>query len=444
MAIGAVAVALVAVALAGVGSERLPTSPSRPERPPNIVLLVIDSLRADKTGFGGGPQRLTPFLDHWAGQCTIYERAYAPSSWTIPVVASMMTGQYPSQHRATNFFARLASDTPTLAELLAAHGYATSAAGANSALRADAGFARGFDRYEIVGKPNMLNPKADGGFIVDTTLRWIDEVGPDRPHFLYLHFMDVHMPYRFHKEYVPPTTLQRDDGVLNMALLRAMWDYTPEEVQRLQLLYDGEVRYEDKLLRHFFAELDARGFLDHALVVITADHGEEFGGHKVFGHGSSLYEEAVRVPLLIRHAEPRRGRVREPVQLAGVTATILAAAGAARPSTVRVDPIPPAGAPLPPTVYTELPESGHKQNWLHKQAVVERRRKLLVTPKDELASYDLARDPTEHHPEASPDPTLTAALAAWTAVVRSTAAQERATVDDATRERLRGLGYLND
>lgn len=448
MTIRAVTVGAVLAGLAGVGARPSPQAEGVPDRPLNVMLLVIDSLRADKTGFGGGRWRLTPFLDDWARQCTIYDRAYAPSSWTVPVVVSMLTGQYPSEHRVTNFVAHIPSATPTLAELLSARGYATSAVGANAALRPAMGFSRGFERYAIVGEPNMLNPKADGSLIVEKTLAWVDAVGPNQPHFLYLHFMDVHMPYRYHERLAPPAgELLRTDGELNLALVRAQWEFTPAEVARLQALYDGEVRYEDALLRRFFAALRERGFLDNAVVILTADHGEEFGSHAMFGHGSSLYQEAVRVPLVVCAPDRQPGRVREPVQLAGVTASILAAAGTARPPSVRIPPLPTvdvAQAP-PPTVFSELPESGHKQNWVHKQAVASKNEKLLVLADGSRVAYDLARDPAETHPRPTVPPSLDAALVSYVAGIRAGAAeQEQAAVDQATRDRLRALGYLNE
>ena len=126
------------------------------------MLIVIDSLRADRVDLRGVPGGLTPFLAELATKSTVYERAYAPSSWTIPVIASLMTGQYPSEHRATNFFSRLDQGTPTLAELLARRGYATTGVVANAALREDHGFARGFEHFKLVGEPDFLNPKSDG------------------------------------------------------------------------------------------------------------------------------------------------------------------------------------------------------------------------------------------------------------------------------------------
>src|SRR5262249_40853906 len=154
-----VALCAAALVLIGLAAAMAPTLRDWARPRPNVVLIVLDSLRADRVDLSGTPGGLTPFLSEFAAESTVYERAYAPSSWTVPVVASLMTGQYASEHRVTNFVSPLDDGTPTLAELLARNGYATTAVGANAALRDDHGFARGFERYTIVGEPNFLNPK---------------------------------------------------------------------------------------------------------------------------------------------------------------------------------------------------------------------------------------------------------------------------------------------
>ena len=440
-----VAVCAVALVLIGFAFAMSPALRDRVFPRPNIVLIVIDSLRADRVDLRGVPGGLTPFLAELATKSTVYERAYAPSSWTIPVVASLMTGQYPSEHRATNFFSRLDQGTPTLAELLALRGYATTGVVANAALREDHGFARGFEHFTCVGEPNFLNPKSDGWLLIDQALRWVDEPGPRRPRFLYLHFMDVHMPYRTQEGLSPPAPASiRSDGELVLALVRSEWNFSDAEVQRLEDLYDGEVRYEDALLRALFGELATRGLLDHALVAVLADHGEEFGEHEVFGHGASLNETLLRVPLLVRFPDREVGRVHEPVQLAGLTASILAAADVSRPDSVHVDPLPRIGDTPPATIFSELTESGQRDHWLHKQSLVANEAKLVVKPDGTRLTFDLATDPFERSPTAPKDDSLEIALAAQLARLRTGVATAQQAPDPDTLKRLRALGYLND
>jgi len=406
---------------------------------------VLDSTRVDRVNFDGRPHGLTPFLASLAKESTVYERAYAPSSWTIPVVASLMTGQYPSEHRVTSFLAKFDKATSTLAELLAQGGYATSGVGANASLIERNGFARGFERYQIVGEATIMNPKSDGSLVIEQALRWVDEVGTERPHFLYLHFMDSHMPYRFHEGVTPPPPpgARRTDEELTHALVLSDWNFNSLEVRRLRQLYDGEVQHQDALLRDFFAELGRRGILEKALVVVVADHGEEFGEDKLFGHGASLHETLVHVPLLIRYPGRPPARVREPVQIGGLTAAILGVAGVRRPASVSIDPIQLRDGGPPPVVFTELVESGQQDTWLHKQAVVTRDRKLLVRPNGTRIAYDLRRDPFERKPTA-PFESLEVALTAHLAGIRVGTASLRLPLDPATRERLRAVGYLAD
>ena len=129
-----VALCAAALVLIGLAAAMVPTLRDWARPRPNVVVIVIDSLRADRVDLNGTPGGLTPFLSEFAAESTVYERAYAPSSWTVPVIASLMTGQYASEHRVTNFVASLDRGTPTLAELLARRGYATTAVGANAAL----------------------------------------------------------------------------------------------------------------------------------------------------------------------------------------------------------------------------------------------------------------------------------------------------------------------
>lgn len=421
-------------------------------RPPNIVVIAVDSLRADRVGALGSRQDLTPFLDEFAAGSLVYERAYAPSSWTVPVVASLFTGQYPAQHGVTDFFVPLRERT-TLAAALAAHGYATSAVSANAAIKGQFGFNAGFERYEVVGEPSLVDPAPDGRLVNDLAVRWVDEVGPEQPHFLYLHYMDVHMPYRSHPGLTPARreSGMRSDDELNKKLIWYVWDFTPDEIWRLEDLYDGEVEYADGMLRELFAALDARGFLDDALVIVTADHGEQFGRHGVFGHGASLHDSVIRVPLLVRLPSGRTGTVSRPVSLAGLAALVLDVADVPRPPSMLVDAVSTradrAAAAAPTAVRSELVVPGHRSVWKHRHALMLGTHKLLRTTADEDLMFDLARDPLERRPLTPVDPLLRDTLAAALAAspdVADAAEPRQVTPDAATLERLRAAGYLQD
>jgi len=415
--------------------------------PPNILMVVIDSLRADRVGSCGSPQRLTPFLDRLAAESLVYDRAYSPSSWTVPSVVSLFTGEMPSEHGFTKFFANIAPDKTTIAEALSARGYATFGVSANNAISGMLGFGRGFDEYKIVGNPTFASPKEEGGLVNAELLRLLDLADPRQPVFAYLHYMDAHMPYRSHPDLTPPRAagLDRSDESLNGALIWGRSDFSIDDTWRLQDLYDGEVRYTDGLLRDLFAQLEQRGFLRDALVIVTADHGEEFGAHGAFGHGTSLFEASIHVPLIIRTPDKRIAHIAQPVQIAGLAAFIVGSASAARPPSMDVASLPTTvdtrHAPAP--VLSELVASTSKTVWSHKQALIVGAQKLVVTPDDEQVAYDLHADPFERRPHA-PDPLLTRALADTLKQLRAAGEVRQITPDDATRERLRAAGYLND
>src|SRR5262245_29595300 len=292
----------------------------RPHRGrPNVLLVVIDSLRADRLGAYGSSKGLTPFLDALARESLVYENAYATTSWTIPSVASMFLASYPSEHGVTGFYSHIPKDAVTLAEVLRTQRMATAAFTANASVQPAAGFAIGFERFDNIGNPTMFKPKSDGKLLTRAVLDWRSKA-PPKPFFAYLHFMDVHAPYGTHKGITAPRAADvgRSDADLNTHIMTAAWEkeeadrvrkwtLSATENARLQQLYDGEVLYNDSVVAQLFRALERRGDLANTLVIVTADHGEEFGEHGAFSHGASLYQSAIRVPLIVRLPGQREG-----------------------------------------------------------------------------------------------------------------------------------------
>jgi arylsulfatase A-like enzyme len=448
----AIALAAAGAALYGLRAD-LPFLPG--PRRPNVLFLVIDSLRHDRVAPFGGPGGMIPSLESLADQCIVYDRAYAPSSWTAPSVASFFLGQYPSQHRITRFFAGIPRRATPLAQILSGRGYATSVVSANAAIP-KLSFGRGFERYEIVGKPTLLNPKSDGFLVNETALRFVDEVGRRRPHFLYLHYMETHAPYRNHdgNRVPPPPGVARTDEVLNLGVLtggwekeesvrRERWTFTAAEVQRLEQLYDQEVRYLDGVLAELFRGLKERGFLDDAIVIVTADHGEEFGEHGAYYHGVSLFEAAIRVPLWVCLPERRRARISRPVELGGLAAMVLGRLGVERPASFTVPPVPvEGGGENGRYAHSELLES-QIQIRLHERAIMSAAEKLLVAGDGRQVGYDLGAGLVERPRRSAPAATLVAALADFRVALAGGGQDAAQTeMDAATLERLRAVGYF--
>ena len=224
--------------------------------------------------------------------------------------------------------------------MLTANGYTTVGLSAHDGVNRD-NVGRGFERFDIVGERATL--ARDANDVNAAALAWL-QASPRKPWFMYLHYLDVHH-YREHPGLTAAHSDEtgRDDqtlrakvgaGVLSdsEAARRDAWDFTPQEVARLHQLYDGEARYVDERLRALFAELERRGALANTIVVITADHGEQFGRHLTFGHGTNLYETLVRVPLIIALPGESGRQIDAPTQNAGLAPTLLRELNIAAPA----------------------------------------------------------------------------------------------------------------
>jgi arylsulfatase A-like enzyme len=437
-------------------------APGEPPTPPHVVLVVADTLRADRLGPGGSRPSLTPFLDELAKRGTAFSHAYAPSSWTVPSVASLFTSRYPSQHRVSRFESKMPDSEATLAEALTRAGYTAAGFSANNRLTEKLGYGQGFHlwlTYTGAFVPPYRKAPVRAGFLWNQALRWIDTGwNPERPRpvFLYLQFMDTHTPFD-----PPPAFRQRapnpDPGgslekSANEKLMALDLDgLDPDEIAVLTALYDGEVTYLDAELRRLFAALEERRFLDNAVVVVTSDHGEEFREHGRVLHGFALYEESVRVPLLMVGPGIREGRVIEqPVSLIDLAPTLLDLAGVPPHASFEGRSLEPllrgdAGSGSPPSdVLLELVDKGEEADTRgHAWGLVRGSTKLLVDPEGRSEHYDLGRDPAERAPSQGADEVLPEALRQIRAdlAIRANPDSERVPLDEAEKQRLRELGY---
>jgi len=360
----------LSIALSGAGCA----VEARDTRPP-MVVISLDTLRADRLGAYGGPEGLTPNLDRFAEEAVVFEAAYAQANETLFSHASLFTSRYPSELGRLTYDFQLAEEgPPTLAEVLALYGYTTGAVTAGGQLTEGMGLDRGFDDW---------SEPADWGSLYHTIppgLAWLDEAREgDAPWLLFLHGYDTH--HRYLKptpfglldadpEYrgvgeeaaLDPTGTARifGDWLHPTRELGALFDFREPRLlgegfnTRLRAavgspgsralplgsgahgflrgVYDGSVRYADAMFGVLMAELEARGVLDEAVIVVLSDHGESLGERGWYNHRYSLTDEDLHVPLMIRlPGEAQTGglRVAEPVALLDVAPTLLELAGAA-------------------------------------------------------------------------------------------------------------------
>lgn len=317
---------------------------------PNVLLITVDTLRADAVGAYGNPKARTPNIDSLAQDSSVFSLAISPLPQTNPTLASIFTGVFPNRHGIVHHMASKLSDrVKPLAKLLAEAGYTT--AGHYSWISFDpeySGLERGFATYQrhTVDRPFPADRKPDfyeeyldskANVTTDGVISWM-ETGAKDPFFLWIHYNDAHWPY----EPPPPFNARFDqcqscmDGSLK-SIIRIAEGYSPspEEAAHLRGLYDGEVAFVDQQLGRVFGRLINKGMLDRTLVVLTADHGEGFGEKGLWSHQEVLYNTALRVPLIIRY--PGRvpsGLVGAPVSLTDVLPTLLELLGMETPEWV--------------------------------------------------------------------------------------------------------------
>jgi arylsulfatase len=363
----AVCIVLVAVHLAAglfaaatlpevTRAEAYPAPDGGTDQRPNILLVSVDTLRSDRLSCYGSERTSSPALDRFSREAVLFQRMTSNSPWTLPAMSALFTGRLPSALGMGGGPARLPASVPTLATSLAREGYLTRAIATNPWLKRDFGFDRGFSAFThleeggvsgyqlkrmfwhrlLCGGPGSEEAKdrirADQ--VTGRALDWLDGVpASGQPFFLWLHYMDPHEPY---SPPAPPAAgpyrgrFLRSSGLVSTIMQGGLLDTA--DLDRLQLLYDEEILSFDRQLGRLVSFLRVRGLLQRTMVLITADHGEEFLEHGGLGHGHTLYDELLHVPLLVRLPGGSPGLVsRETVlQSIDLYPTVLALAGVER------------------------------------------------------------------------------------------------------------------
>ena len=313
---------------------------------PNIVLIVLDTVRADRVSCRSDSAVPTPRINELCERGSYFERVSSTSSWTLPAHASLFTGLYPIEHGATQEYTLLDERARTLAELLGESGYRTFGVSANPMVSIQSGLARGFDSFDETWRSSARTGSLQSGqhpnlLAVDELLKYRDR---DRPFFLFVNFIEAHGPNDPPEPYRSAAARKRIDSreVAGASEHNAEKYYLdPASVSEsdfalLSSLYDGEVAQLDALVGALVDRLEADGVLEDSVLILTSDHGENFGEHGHFRHVFSLHQSTVHVPLVVvlpdaAHAGERRS---DPVALVDLFSTILGAAGVAPPAAV--------------------------------------------------------------------------------------------------------------
>jgi len=428
------------------------------EVPRTVVLVSLDTLRADHLSLYGYARPTSPQLEDLARRATVYTQARSTAPWTLPAHASLFTGLYPFQHGA-NFVAgtlgqratSLAPEAETLAEVLRGRGYRTGAVVANAGFldpvyRLD----QGFDTYDV--------ERDVAGGIVARALGWLDAQG-DAPVFLFLNFMDTHRPYNCApRAGFTDYGTGRDSGKrlkrLRRALMRGDSELPADTLAELVEQYDTAIANLDEGLGTLFDGLRARGRFERALIVVTSDHGEFLGEHALIEHAKDVYEPVLRVPLIVRPPGGITGTVDgRPISLAHVPGLILSyVLDGPRELASSHFAAWPRGGVLAEQIDSNPADM--QDAWLERLQRVRRAYyregvKVIESSDGEHELYDLTVDPGELHDLVAEEPERAAALRAELAALLASESPARLgagglidlTSDEAT---LRELGYLGD
>ncbi len=423
--------------------------------PPSFVLVVFDTLRADRLHYAGYDARLSPTFDRLRAESVDFAQARSTSSWTLPAAASLFLSQLPSRHGVRHWGAHLPPEPESLAGALRRQGYRTGAWTANHLMTARRGFDRGFETYEVVRNPRWrpgTPPESEHVFasaaeLVSRALTWLDSAG-DGPFLIYLHLMENHTPL-----VCPPDDAACAAAVtaLNQRIFAGFWSFTEEEAARVSALYDADVARVDESLGELVRGLDERGRLEDSWLVLTSDHGEMLGEHGLYLHGRALYAETLHVPLLFRPPDGRGSVVDTLVSVTDVAPTILDLAGAETPPSFAGRSLRPAleGRALPerPVVAELFPVNREPDPRQRHLLSVERGDSKLVLRLDgTVERYDRAADPGERAPRPARTGDVRDALAEAGVPFEHLRLLADADLDlsPETLEHLRTLGYLRD
>ncbi len=480
---------LATLSLLGLVASAGSCSGGGPARP-DIVVIVMDTVRPDFLSAYGHPRPTTPFLEELARQGTRFDRAYSTSCWTLPSHASLFTGTLPKTHRAHQLELRVADSLPVLAERLSEAGYQTAGFSNNTWISDRSGLDRGFEHFEnyissyrahlesLANDPEGQKRPAAEHQTVQAVRAWIESTrDPERPHFVFVNVVEPHLPY------LPPwqqashfmgarsdrwSAIQRHyPDAKGTRLIQRHYDGTfplsEDEWNQLRSMYEGELRMVDAVVARIVEALDAVSDPENTLVFVLSDHGENFGEHGHATHILNVYDSNLRIPLIARGPDFPAGTTRgDLVQITDLYSTILASVGLlADDHAVGLDlrrPGPPDRIVLASLEEPEVSRRVFSEEMIaagklrpyerELRAAIGARLKLIVASDGSEELYDLVADPGEVHP-LDPNEVDATELARLRAAVRDAIGQPAATGaggdwdDAAALDDIKAMGYAD-
>lgn len=416
----------------------------------NVLLVLVDTVRADHFSCYGYDRNTTPFIDSLASAGTLALQCQAQSSWTLPTMASIMSGVTVVEHGAGRYggeFRGVSGDLPWIPLAFHQNGYRTAAFFNVMFMNEDFGFHRGFQHFDCQGVASG-NSLRKAGETVDDFLLWLDTGSQDQPFFAAVHFYDPHIPYRAPDPYrlmYADTTYTGEYGdhwgeqVSKMMQINSgLVVPSDEDMYNLTALYDGEITYTDSEAGRLFSALRSRGLAENTIIVVVGDHGEEFLEHGGIEHGRTLYQELTHVPLIISGPGFNGGNtITTPVAQLDIAATLTAAAGI---EYTTLHPAHDLAGDI--SAVREIPASGV----LWREAgdlvsVVSGSQKIIWSVADDsVEAFNLEADPGELQIIPPPELLMDAAGFYWSSPPVTVA--PAVNYDETASRELRNLGYI--
>jgi len=449
---------------------------------PNVLLIVLDTLRADRLSCYGYGRATSPFIDALAAEGAVFENTFSTCCWTLPSHASLFTGRHPLQAGATSETLHLPGENTTIAEALSASGYTTTAFVTNSWVSKERGFDQGFDEFfEMWRQENQPREKSPEQTLesvtVDKMISWLDEkAGADSPFFMFANLNGVHLPYQPREPFLSRFAGQGGydvDRVRRAASITSWWAHLVGEFpldetdyRIMSDLYDGEIGFADALVGSVIRKLTEKGILDNTIVIVLSDHGENLGEKGRIDHMMTMYDTALHIPLIVRFppAFPPATRITSMTSIIDVAPTVATLCGVgdgfgpalAAPSLASSDRVAReyilAGNERPVSGIELLKNRYPGYDWasidFRMRALRTVSHKLIWNENRDVELYNLNKDPGESEnlarEQADKQRRLMGILQGrFKAIASSKEHPMLESEDEETLERLRSLGYIN-